>query len=210
MDAHPLPLVKDMQCHSEQSEESSLYCFCVTSVSNYIISICPEKNGFAETSIYKTIASQTWNRLEKKGDVFLPDTASYIQKQFFQEYNRITCCAGEMILENLVDFKRRILLSELPEKEQEIFLIAVSVGLASYKYWTYQIENFEKSIWKKFITIEELLKRKNNVEWKDRLGASIGFLIGGAFGNPVLGAVIGGVAASVGALVNESLEQQIS
>lgn len=177
-------------------------------VCNYIITICPDKSGFSNTALYKQLASLIWNNLVKNGTNYLPDTASYLQKQFFHELNNI-CCKDINLIEQLLDLEKRVLWSELGKFEQEPILVAIQVGISSNQYWNTQIENYEKSVWKKIIKKDELIKKHRDIEGYDRAGATVGFLVGAAFGvSALLGAVIGAVAASAGAIVNENLENK--
>lgn len=159
---------------------------------------------FVTVDSYKRICAYVLNQQTKCGVSNCLTNLSYLQKRFYNEFLTVCCINIEVITEFLVDLEKRILISELSEKEREILLIITSVGKSSSDYWNYQIKNFDLSPWKKFISNVEKMKLKLP-SWlvADAAGAAAGSLAGAGMGlgvgsipGAVVGAVIGGVSAS--------------
>ncbi|MFH2142891.1 MAG: glycine zipper family protein [Bacteroidota bacterium] len=167
-------------------------------------------NCFIVEDNYRKICALVINQQTKTGILDVPDSLTYLQKQFYKEFLSVLNMENELIKQFLVDFEKRILLSELTEREQKYLLIITSVGRSSLDYWNYQLENFSSSPWNIFLD-EKLFKFKIP-SWlvADATGAAIGALSGagmglggdnGSWAGAAIGALIGGVSASGAELI---------
>ena len=169
----------------------------INEVSKYLLTLESDIDGFSVMSEYKKIASVTWNTIENKGTRIIPDTASYLEKKFYNEfYDLINGQQSDLLINNLTDFEQRVLYSELTIEEQKYLLISINIAIGSYQYWLKQVNEYDKSPWKKFLTKESLEIKRGSLQDKDLVGAAIGGLIGGIFG-----AIVGGLSASIAAAV---------